>query len=147
MSAFGDEDFDIDMAIEQSLLDEDMHLLPPSQSVGQLAPQEEMQSWIDAVENVAAVEDPVVPSVPPFGSGLTIGIIVLALSYFHIERLQWHADWARSVFRARPGLGDPTCMQCMPFPRLCPTKCLVSVQANTLLMSFVVLHAVTHAHA
>jgi len=64
MSAFGDEDFDIDMAIEQSLLDEDMHLLPPSQSVGQLAPQEEMQSWIDAVENVAAVEDPVVPSVP-----------------------------------------------------------------------------------
>ena len=101
MSAFDDEDFDIDMAIEQSLLDEDMHLLPPSQSVGQLAPQEEMQSWIDAVENVAAVEDPVVPSVPPFGSGLTIGIIVLALSYFHIERLQWHADWARSVFRAR----------------------------------------------
>ena len=30
-----------------------------------------MQSWIDAVEHSAAVEVPVVPFVPPVGSGLT----------------------------------------------------------------------------
>jgi hypothetical protein len=71
MFGFDDEAFDIDMAIEQSSFDEDMHLLPQSVSAGQPAPEQEMQSWIDAVENAAVVEDLVVPSVPPFGSGLT----------------------------------------------------------------------------
>ncbi len=65
MSAFDEEDFDIDMAIEQSLFDEGTDFFPPPQSVGQPAPQQQMPSWMDGVDNDAPAGNIVAPSVPP----------------------------------------------------------------------------------
>jgi hypothetical protein len=46
MSAFDEEEFDIDMAIEQYLFDDGMDSFPPPQSVGQPALQQTMPSWM-----------------------------------------------------------------------------------------------------
>ena len=70
MSAFDEEEFDIDMAIEQSLFDEGTDFFPPPQSVGQPAPQQQMPSWMDGVDNDAPAGNSVAPSVPPLHSGI-----------------------------------------------------------------------------
>jgi hypothetical protein len=69
MSAFDEEEFDIDMAIEQSLFDDGMDSFLPLQSVGQSALQQTMQSWMAGVDNHAPAENFVAPSVPPSLSG------------------------------------------------------------------------------
>jgi len=51
MSAFDEEHFDIDMAIEHSLFDDGMDSSLPPQSVGQLALQQTMPSWMAGVDN------------------------------------------------------------------------------------------------
>jgi hypothetical protein len=51
MSAFDEEQFDIDMAIEHSLFDDGMDSSLPPQSVGQLALQQTMPSWMAGVDN------------------------------------------------------------------------------------------------
>ena len=58
------------MAIEQSLFDEGTDFFPPPQSVSQPAPQQQMPSWMDGVDNDAPAGNSVAPSVPPLHSGI-----------------------------------------------------------------------------
>jgi hypothetical protein len=82
MSAFDEEEFDIDMAIEQSLFDEGMDSFPPPQSVGQPALQQQMPSWMAGVDNDAPAGNFVAPSVPPLLSGIVSASTSLSSNSF-----------------------------------------------------------------
>ena len=69
MFGFDDDTYDMDTVIEQASFDEDMSLLPESVSASQHAPEDAMQSWMDAVHDdldlSARAVDQEVPSVTP----------------------------------------------------------------------------------
>ena len=73
MFGFDDNTYDMEVAIEQESFAEDMHFFPESVSAGQQAPEDAMQSWIEAFQDdqvlLARGVDGEVASVPPVPLG------------------------------------------------------------------------------